>query len=129
MPDRVITKDELENGTQLAVDTAPNIYRIENFVVKTGDATRLAEAVTMKVIRKKTTIPVPKIYNAYVDDETGHGTIIMDVWDKLNPEERSSIVEQLRGYMEQLRSIQGSFIGSIDGSYCEDQLFTDDLGA
>ncbi len=51
------------------------------------------------------------------------------VWDKLKPQERCSIVEQLRGHMEQLRSIKGSFIRSIDGSYCEDQVFTDDLGA
>ncbi len=81
MPDRVITKDELEKGTQLAVETAPNIYRIENFVVKSGDATRLAEAFTMKVIREKTTIPVPKIYNAYVDDETVTGP---SSWTTLN---------------------------------------------
>lgn len=138
MASRIISKCELESAERLAADTAPNIYRIDNFVIKTGDATRLAEALTMKVVRDKTTIPVPKIYNAYVDEQNGHGTIIMDyvegeelrhVWDALAPEERSSIVDQLRGYMDQLRSIRGSFIGSIDNTYCEDQLFTDDLGA
>jgi tRNA A-37 threonylcarbamoyl transferase component Bud32 len=138
LPDRIIAKHELESADRLAPETAPNIYKIENIVIKTGDATRLAEALTMRAVREKTTIPVPKIYNAYLDNETGHGTIIMDyvegeelryVWDKLKPEERSSIIEQLRGYMEQLRSIEGSFIGSIDNTYCEDQLFTDDLGS
>lgn len=92
----------------------------------------------MKLVRKKTTIPVPKVYNAYEDKESGHGTIVMDyiegeelryVWGTLVPEERSSIIEQLRDYMNQLRSIQGSLVGSVDNTYCEDQLFTDDLGA
>jgi len=35
-------------------------------VVKTGDCVRLAEAETMRCVCEHTTIPVPKVYNAYL---------------------------------------------------------------
>jgi hypothetical protein len=43
-----------------------------NTVVKTGDSVRLAEAAAMKLVRERTTIPLPKVYNAYTDSTTGH---------------------------------------------------------
>jgi hypothetical protein len=39
------------------------------------------------------------------------------------------VIGQLRGYCDQLKAIEGTLIGSVDRTYCEDRLFTDELGA
>lgn len=136
MDARVITAEELANATRFG-EFIP-VYKVDaNTVVKTGDCVGLAEAAAMKLVREKTTIPVPEIYNAYTDINTGHAVIVMefvegdclrDVWDKYDAEQKQHVIEQLHGFFAQLRDIEGSFIGSVDGTACEDQLFTDDLG-
>ncbi|GAP91708.1 putative phosphotransferase enzyme family protein [Rosellinia necatrix] len=86
----------------------------------------------MEFVREKTTIPVPEVYNVYTDKETGHTRIMMEfidgveleeAWDNYSQEEKVSVIEQLRGYMEQLRKIKGTFIGPVDGSWCDDPFF------
>lgn len=104
-------------------------------VVKTGRVVRMAEAETMRFVSANTTIPVPKVHNAYVDDSSGYVAIVMDfvqgenldkAWDRLDSDQRESVVQQLRGYMAQLRQFRGEFIGSIDKTWCNDQYFYDD---
>lgn len=133
---RKFSREDLDNATQFT-QFAP-VYKVDSHtVVKSGDIVRMAEAETMKFVRASTTIPVPEVHNSYVDDETGHVVIVMDfvegenldkAWDKLGSEDRESVINQLRGYMEQLRQFKGSFIGSVDGTWCNDQFFTEDLG-
>ena len=57
------------------------------------------------------------------------GDCLSDMWEKLNTSQKEQIIEQLRGFVTELRGIKGSFIGSVDGTACEDQLFTDEIGA
>jgi thiamine kinase-like enzyme len=57
------------------------------------------------------------------------GDVLRDVWDSYATEQKADVISQLRGYCDQLRAIEGSFIGSVDGTACEDPLFTDELGA
>jgi hypothetical protein len=45
----------------------------------------------------------------------------------LSEDEKELEVQQLRGYFNQLRQIKGTFIGSIDGTEFEDQLFPDEV--
>jgi len=137
MHGRVITQDELSRASKFG-DFVP-VYKIDaNTVVKTGDSVRLAEAAAMELVRSKTTIPVPKIWNAYTDPITGHARIVMefvegdclvDVWDKYDADEKQQILQQLRDIFSQLRKLKGSFIGAVDGTACEDQLFEEDVGA
>ncbi|KAF2276158.1 alpha/beta-hydrolase [Westerdykella ornata] len=136
MDGRVITPDELAQAQRFG-DLVP-VYKVdERTVVKTGDCVRLAEAEALKLVREKTTIPVPEVYNAYTDSDTGHVRIVMefiegdrldDVWDKLDNDQKKEVIEQLRDFISQLREIKGSFIGSVDSTACEDQLFTDEIG-
>jgi len=136
MDGRVITPDELAQAERFG-DFIP-VYKVDgSTVVKTGDSVRLAEAEAMRLVRQKTTIPVPKIYNAYTDSDSGHVRIVMEfiegdclaeVWGKLGDAQKEEVIEQLRGFLAQLREIKGSFIGSVDGTACEDQLFTDEIG-
>ena len=82
----------------------------------------------MKFIRQNTTIPVREVSNVYRDEETGFVCIVMgfvqgkrldEVWTTLHEDEKESIIQQLRGYFDELRKIKGTFIGSIDGSDCD----------
>ena len=139
MASKRYTVAELTHAIRLAPETAPNVYKVDDkTVVKRGDATRLAEAAAMDLVRCKTSIPVPTVYNAYVDETDSEiGTIVMefiegnvlrDVWEDMNSRQKESIISQLKGFMEELRAIKGSFIGSVDGTSCEDQLFTEPSG-
>ncbi|KAK7416624.1 hypothetical protein QQX98_005095 [Neonectria punicea] len=95
----------------------------------------MAEADTMRLVRANTSIPVPDVQNAYRDEKTGEGIIIMDyvegitlkeAWGDYSEAQKESVISQLRGYMAQLRLFKGDFIGSINGIACNDQYFTDD---
>lgn len=137
MAARVITAEELARATRFG-EFVP-VYKVDaQTVVKTGESVRLTEAATMKLVGSKTTIPVPEIYNAYTDPSTGHVRIVMefvegdclvDVWHKYDAEQKREVLEQLRDYFSQLHDIKGLFIGSVDGTPCEDPLFDDDIGA
>lgn len=78
------------------------------------------------------------VFNAYKDNDSGHiqivmefveGDVLHDVWDEFSHEQKVDIIQQLRGFFSQLRHIKGSFIGSVDDTACEDQLFTDERDA
>jgi hypothetical protein len=137
MNERIITLEELAQAERFE-EYVP-VYKVDaKTVVKTGDSVRLAEANAMKLVRKRTTIPVPEIYNAYIDSVTGHARIVMEfiegdrldhVWDRFDDKQKEHVIEQLRSYFSQLRRIEESFIGSVDEMACEDQLFTDEIGA
>lgn len=137
MEGRIISSEELLRAERFA-DFTP-VFKVDaHTVVKTGDCVRLAEAAAMKLVRDLTTIPVPQVFNAYKDDDSGHIRIVMefiegdvldDVWDEFSHDQKMDVIQQLRGFFSQLRHIKSSFIGSVDGTACEDQLFTDEIGA
>lgn len=91
MDGRIITPEELSKAEKFG-DFNP-VYKVDKHtIVKTGDSVRLAEAEAIRLVRSKTTIPVPKIYNAYTDNDSGHVRIVMEfiegdslanVWGKL----------------------------------------------
>jgi aminoglycoside phosphotransferase (APT) family kinase protein len=98
----------------------------------------MSEAETIRFVRERTTIPIPQVHDAYVDDESGMVRIVMEfiegenldsAWNKYTDAEKESVISQLRGYMEELRQIKGSFIGSVDNSWCNDHYFDDKRGA
>ncbi|OTA68434.1 kinase-like protein [Hypoxylon sp. EC38] len=133
---RVISQSELEKAERFGEFTP--VYKLDSkTVVKSSKITRLAEAETMRFVRKHTSIPVPEVYNAYKDEESGHTRIIMEfiegveleeAWDKYSDAEKEHVINQLRGYMKELRELKGSFIGAIDGSWCDDHYFDVERG-
>ena len=98
-----------------------HVYRIdEHTVVKFGDGVRMAEAASMRLVREKTSIPVPEVLDAYVQDGNKYGCIVMEyvsgrrldeVWESYNETQKADIILQLRQYFDELRSISGSFRG------------------
>ncbi|KAI1376222.1 phosphotransferase enzyme family protein [Hypoxylon crocopeplum] len=135
--DRTISQEEQFSGTSLASRCSVWLLRDGKTISKSAVLTRMTEATTMEFVRSRTSIPIPKIYNAYRDKETGRVTILMErvegenldhAWDGLTGEEKDSILSQLKGYFAELRQIEGSYIGSVDGNACEDQHFDYDPG-
>lgn len=126
-----VTQDQIKRGYKLSPFSGA--YWLNPYtVVKTGDITHMAEADTMKFVLANTSIPVPQVHNAYVDDQTGEVVIIMDfiegesldkVWETYSDSDRASVLSQLREYVSQLRQFKSSFVGSFDGSPCYDQYF------
>ncbi|GAW24519.1 hypothetical protein ANO14919_141060 [Xylariales sp. No.14919] len=137
---RTVSQEDLANAHRFAhrFGEFTAVYKIDSrTVVKSSSGVRLAEAETMKFVRNNTSIPVPEVYNAYKDDESGHTRIIMEfidgveleeAWDAYSVTEKESVITQLRGYMEELRQIKGTFIGAVDGSWCDDHFFDGDCG-
>lgn len=135
---RRVKPSQLVEANRLVADGCVNVYRIdERTVAKACNQRRLAEAHAMQLVREKTSVPVPKVYNAYVDESTSRGVIVMeyvkgdvlrDVWDKLNLAQRQRVIAQLRSYMNEVRGIKGHFIGSVDGTACDDPVFCAELG-
>lgn len=132
---RIITKEEFAEATQLQQFSPPRLLADGKTVVKMGEYTRETETKTMEFVRRNTTIPVPEVYNVYKDESTGFVCIVMEfvpgtrldeAWPSLSEGDKKSVIQQLRGYFDQLRQIKGSFIGGIDGSGCDEQLFPDD---
>ncbi|KAI0319108.1 hypothetical protein OF83DRAFT_1112231 [Amylostereum chailletii] len=86
-------------------------------VVKFGGplTVRPTEAATMEYIAKYTTIPVPRVRDVFKE---GKNTwIVMDyidgqpldqVWPTLTPDERIKCMQQLKGYIDQLRALRST---------------------
>lgn len=90
----------------------------------------MGEAEAMCLVRKKTSVPVPRVFNAYTIGDIGFilmekipGVELEQCWEGLSRESKESIAKQLRGYIQEWRQIKGPFFGSVDGGPCEDIIF------
>lgn len=131
-----VTRKLLSSCQRLSPEASPQVYRLDaKTVAKTGDVVRMSEAATMRLVREKTSIPVPRVFDAGVrKDGTGHVCILMEyvegetldkAWESLNASQKAGIIAQLLGYLGQLRAIGGPYIGCVDGTHCQDQFFSD----
>lgn len=93
--------------------------------IKYGHDVRLTEAVTNEFIAKHTSIPVPRILDVFKYDGKVHivqefidAPLLLTVWRKLEVNDRKRCMIQLKGYIEQLRSLvppEPGKVQSIDG--------------
>ncbi|KAI0141778.1 kinase-like protein [Xylariaceae sp. FL1272] len=133
---RKVTQEDLGNAQRFG-EFAP-VFKIDaKTVVKSSTFIRLAEAETMRYVRARTSIPVPEVYDAYIDEDSGHTRIVMEfvegieleeAWDTYQDSDKESVIAQLKGYMDELRAMEGDFIGAVDGSWCNDHFFDEDRG-
>ncbi|KAI9747786.1 MAG: hypothetical protein M4579_007387 [Chaenotheca gracillima] len=131
-----ITEDLLRQSERIGPDAA-NIYRIDRTtVVKIGEHVRMAEAAAMRLVREKTSVPVPQVFKAYMEAESNRGCIIMEyiedaqhldeAWESCDDTQKKSLLAQLSKHFQEMRRVSSRVIGSVDGTYCEDQFFSDD---
>lgn len=83
-----------------------------NFCIKYGNAVTLAEANALQFIGKHTSVPVPKVHHAfayhgrtYILMERIRGETIANRWHALSDTSKSLIFSQLKGMVEEIRSV------------------------
>ncbi|KAF2434073.1 kinase-like protein [Tothia fuscella] len=138
-----ITRELLDTCERIGPNDS-HIYRLNaTTVVKVGDHVRLAEAHAMRYVRKNTSIPLPEVLDAYLlDDQEGvsapHTCIVMtfvegktldEEWPTYTDVEKANITSELKSYIAEMRTLRSSQIASVDGTYCNDQFFSDELGS
>ncbi|OAL35373.1 hypothetical protein AYO20_05424 [Fonsecaea nubica] len=98
------------------------VFRFENNVIKYGASVDAQEAQTLCFIQRSGLgIRVPEVYAygmcekvGFIEMELIEGDILEDIWSQLSKDEKLSIAQQLREIVFRLRSVEGSYIGSLD---------------
>lgn len=115
------------------------LVRTQRYFIKYGSRARLTEAVTNEFIAKHTTIPVPRIVDVFKYNGTVHmvqefidAPLLWQVWPKLGLNDRKRCMDQLKGYLEQLRSLvppEPGKVQSVDGEgFTDNRLGYDEWG-
>lgn len=131
-PTIILDPEDLETREDLCPSKmgARLVLADTEMLVKFGYGVRLAEAEALHLVSTRTTVPVPKLLSAYILDGTGYivmsyeeGGSLESYWVHSSNLEQEKLIQQLHGYVKQLREIKGDFIGSLDGSTCRDGIF------
>ncbi|KAJ5144332.1 hypothetical protein N7526_001840 [Penicillium atrosanguineum] len=129
----IVTLEEIQNAKDLCPHSMGGCKILEinaSTVLKVGPMAQMGEAEALCLLRKRTSVPVPEVFNAYTIADIGFilmskipGIPLENCWKDLTLDAKSSIVQQLSGYIQKWRQIEGLVFGSIDGGPCEDILF------
>ena len=104
-------------------------------LIKTGKRVRLAEAHTLQFIAANTSIPVPKVIDAWTLKDGGaailmewieDATTLESHWPLMTDDQKLKVARQLRACVDELRMLQQpsdriGWIGPLDGSPCWDE--------
>lgn len=109
---------------------------IQRYILKVSCRTRLAEAITTVFIAKNTTIPVAQIHDVfqrdgyvYILQEYIDAPLLWSVWWDLGVEERVKCMKELKGYIDQLRSLSPPHperVQAVDGQCLTDSRMGDE---
>ena len=114
LPAPLPTAAEIESSDQILKDEAMKVVAVgTHFVVKYGKWLSLEEGRMMVFIQQRTRVPVPRVFALYHDDgmnfivmERIHGLTLQATWHTFGDQEKREIISQLKGYVEQIRSIR-----------------------
>ncbi|KAI3325029.1 kinase-like domain-containing protein [Xylariaceae sp. AK1471] len=119
--------------TRLGDEVMSQVWKYDDhIVIKRIEPASSAEVAAMRLVHEKTSIPVPQVLKFVSRPDDDMAIIFMEyidgepldqAWESCTDTEKQNIVAQLRGYLEELRQVKGEFIGSVDRSVCNDQLF------
>ncbi|KAJ5698120.1 hypothetical protein N7462_000125 [Penicillium macrosclerotiorum] len=116
----------------------PVKFKNSGVFVKFGPYVTIAEAQCLWMIKKafSNQIPVPEIFGWRVDEQKNvflymeliQGRTLLESWDTLDKLDKSSLVDQLRQIVQDLRSLEQNplldpYIGSISGQRVQDYVF------
>ncbi|PYH92597.1 hypothetical protein BO71DRAFT_442325 [Aspergillus ellipticus CBS 707.79] len=131
----IVPKEDILNARDYSPNRINGCYILElsaSTLLKVGPAHRvqMGEAEAMILVRNQTSVPVPRVLNAYSIAEIGFilmeklpGVQLDDCWDGLPRALKESLSCQLRDYVARWRQIQGPFYGTVDGGPCLDVVF------
>lgn len=106
---------------------------IFNMCIKVKPVVTLAEANAMRLVAQHTSVPVPKIYCAFIYRGKTYtvmskitGKMVCHGWRNRSEESKSKILTQLRRMITEIRAIpapKGTSVGSVDGGpFCDCRL-------
>jgi aminoglycoside phosphotransferase len=129
----IVTLEEIRSAKDLCPHSMGGCKILEidaSTILKVGPMVQMGEAEALCLLRRRTSVPVPEVFNAYTIADIGFilmskilGIPLEQCWKDLTRDGKSSIVRQLGGFIREWRQIEGPFFGSIDGGSCEDVLF------
>ena len=99
------------------------VFRASGRVIKFGLDLDIHEAKAMSFITKSApSVPVPEVFRAetfengttIIEMENIPGETLQELWPTLSEEGKKSYAQQMNAILEQLRSLQGRYIGSVD---------------
>ncbi|KAL2434147.1 hypothetical protein ABEF95_014749 [Exophiala dermatitidis] len=120
------TQDIRACGTILNERTAQKVKAVgDHFVVKYGPGTEIREGNNLIFIQHQLpSLPVPRVWAMYEEDgevfiimDYCQGTTLQETWPTLDADEKTSITQQLRSIVDQLRALpppEPPFYGSFD---------------
>ncbi|KAF3313916.1 hypothetical protein TWF173_005509 [Orbilia oligospora] len=101
---RVLTAEELERAINLLPDIGTVKKIDDNTILKVGNEKTQKTHLVMEYIE---------------------GDCLEDVWEDFDLEKKEDIISQLKRILDELRSLEGTFIGCVDHTHCEDVLFSE----
>lgn len=103
--------------------------------VSPPSAARAEAAAMVTAQRHSPSVPVPRVLGFRMPkagEDSRYGTITMEYidgvsleefWPTASEEDKARILGQLRGHMDQLRTMESDFIGTCNGAACNDHMF------
>lgn len=129
----IVTWEEIRSAKDLCPHSMGGCKILEinaSTILKVGPMVQIGEAEALCLLRKRTSVPVPEVFNAYTIADIGFilmskipGIPLEQYWKDLAWDAKRSIVRQLAGFIREWRQIEGPLFGTIDGGACEDVLF------
>ena len=99
------------------------VFRASGRVIKFGPDVDIYEAKAMAFIANSAlSVPIPKVFRAeifedgttVIEMENIPGETLQEIWPTLSEEGKKSFARQMNAILEQLRSLQGRYIGSVE---------------
>ena len=120
--DKAFEQSEHDPAAIFLNDFGRRIFRYKGRVIKYGEPINVGEAQALAFIRDSgLNIRVPKVYSSGSSGESGfiememiEGDTLDKIWNDLSGEEKHSYAQQLRAIVNQLRSLEGDYIGSVE---------------
>ncbi|KAI1397807.1 kinase-like domain-containing protein [Hypoxylon fuscum] len=112
---------------------SPGLVSVFNMCIKVKPVASLAEAEAMRFVARHTSVPVPKVYCAFIYKGKAYtvmskmkGKMAWYGWPSRTEESKSIILAQLRRMVTELRSVpppEGASVGGVDGGpFCDCRL-------
>lgn len=120
--DNAFTKAQSDPSAVLLDSFGRRAFRHEGKVIKYGQRVSIQEARAMSFVKESgLDVPVPSVYSSgicgdvgFIEMQTIEGDTLDSVWRGLFKDEKHSYAQQLRKIVDRLRSLEGTYIGSVE---------------
>ncbi|OAK95088.1 kinase-like protein [Phaeosphaeriaceae sp. SRC1lsM3a] len=99
-------------------------------ILKIGYGITRSEAEAMLLVASQTSVPVARVDQVGERGDSGYilmsqleGEPLADVWPNLSLEAKYSLIQELRGYIQEWRTLRGDYYGALGHQPCQDIFF------